>query len=122
MQKFQTTLKTEQLARTCWRLTDDLVYGDIIVPKGFITNYASIGIFHNIFLYPIYALFAGYGNYASTVHDYLYTNFHSKPLMSRKDADRVFYEALREEGVAKWRAWLMWAGVRIGGAKAYRGG
>lgn len=119
---FQTTLKTEQLARTCWRLTDDLVYGDIIVPKGFITNYASIGVFHNIFLYPIYALFAGYGNYASTVHDYLYTNLHTKPSMPRKDADRVFYEALREEGVAKWRAWLMWAGVRIGGKKAYKGG
>jgi len=117
MSKFQTTLKTEQIARTCWKLTDDLVYGGFIVPKGFITNYASIEVFHNIILFPLYALFAGYGNYASTLHDYLYT----KHQVSRKQADRIFYEALREEGVAKWRAWLMWAGVRIGGKKAYEG-
>lgn len=112
---FQTTLKTEQIASNSWRLTEDLVYGDITVPKGFITNYASIEVFHNIFLFPIYALFAGYGNYASTIHDYLY----SRKTMSRKDADEVFYQALRSEGVAKWRAKLMWAGVRIGGRKAY---
>lgn len=117
MRVFQTTLKTEQIARTCWRLTDDLVYGDIIVPKGFITNYASIEVFHNILLFPVYALFSGYGNYASTVHDYLY----AKKVYSRKDCDYIFYEALRKEGVAKWRSWLMWAGVRIGGKKAYEG-
>lgn len=117
VREFTTTLKTEQIARTCWRLTDELVFGDIVVPKGFITNYASIGVFHNIFLYPIYALFAGYGNYASTVHDYLY----SRKLVSREQADDIFYEALRQEGVAKWRALLMWAGVRIGGSKAYGG-
>lgn len=115
MSKFTTTLKTEQIARTCWRLTDELVFGDIVVPKGFITNYASIEVFHNAFLFPLYALFAGYGNYASTVHDYLYV----KRSVSRKEADAVFYQALRSEGVAKWRAWLMWAGVRIGGKKAY---
>lgn len=115
--KFQTTLKTEQIARRSWRLTDDLVYGDIRVPKGFITNYASIDVFHNILLYPVYALFAGYGNYASTIHDYLYTTAQ----VSRKDADKVFYEALRDEGVAKWRAWLMWSGVRVGGKSSYKG-
>jgi hypothetical protein len=118
MRKFKSTLRTEQIARTCWKLTDDLVYGDIIVPKSFITNYASIEVFHNVFLFPLYALFAGYGNYSSTVHDYLYTTAQ----MSRRDADRVFYEALRDEGVARWRAWLMWVGVRIGGKKAYNGG
>ena len=117
MREFTTTLKTEQIARTCWRLTDELNFGDITVPKGFITNYASIEVFHNVLLYPIYALFAGYGNYASTVHDYLYTT----ASVSRKEADDVFYDALRKEGVARWRAWLMWAGVRIGGRKAYKG-
>ena len=117
MREFATTLKTEQIARTCWKLTDDLVFGDIVVPKGFITNYASIEVFHNVLLYPIYALFAGYGNYASTVHDWLYT----KGSVSRKEADSIFYEALRKEGVAKWRAWLMWVGVRIGGKSSYNG-
>ncbi|ANA49274.1 hypothetical protein PMW_149 [Pseudomonas phage phiPMW] len=117
MSKFS-KLRTEQTSRTWFKLTDDLTYGDITVPKGFDTNYASIEVFHNILLFPIYALFAGYGNHASTLHDYLY----SRQILPRKDCDRVFYEALRDEGVAKWRAWLMWAGVRIGGSKAYRGG
>ena len=31
----------------------------------------------------------------------------------------VLYRALRAEGVARWRAWLFWAGVRIGGTKQY---
>lgn len=115
MRKFTTKLRTEQTTRTWFKLTDDLVFGDIVVPKGFDTNYASIEVFHNIFLFPIFALFAGYGNYASTVHDYLY----SRQVYGRKECDAIFYEALREEGVAKWRAWLMWAGVRIGGKKAY---
>jgi hypothetical protein len=115
--KYQTTLKTEQIAKRTWRLLDDLVYEDITVPKGFITNYASIEVFHNVFLFPFFALFAGYGNYASTVHDYLYTT----RSVSRKAADDIFYDALRAEGVARWRAWLMWAGVRIGGAEAYGG-
>lgn len=115
--KFAGTLKTEQLTRKSWLLLDDLTFGDITVPKGFITNYASIGVFHNLFLFPVFALFSGYGNYASTVHDYLYT----KAPISRKACDEVFYQALRAEGVARWRAWLMWAGVRIGGKDAYNG-
>ncbi|WP_279627450.1 DUF1353 domain-containing protein [Pseudomonas mohnii] len=38
---------------------------------------------------------------------------------SRKEADAILYRALRAEGVARWRAWLFWAGVRIGGAKHF---
>lgn len=116
--KFSTTLKSEQLSRTCFRLLDDLVYGDLVVPKGFYTNYASIEILHNVFLYPLYALFAGYGNYASTLHDWLY----STRQFSRKECDRIFYHALRSEGVARWRAALFWLGVRVGGRRAYTGG
>lgn len=115
--KFKNNLKTEQLSRKSWRLLDDLRYGDVTVPAGFITNYASIDVFHNVLLFPVYALFAGYGNYSSTVHDYLYTTRQ----FSRKDADKLFYECLRAEGVARWRAWLMWAGVRLGASKAYEG-
>lgn len=113
--KFANTLITEQLGRRKFRVMAPLTFGDVVVPMGFITNYASIEVFHNILLYPIYALFAGYGNYASTVHDYLY----SKGERSRKECDEIFYLALRAEGVARWRAWMMWAGVRIGARKAY---
>lgn len=115
--RFKSKLRSEQLTRTEFKLIDPLIFGDLIVPAGFETNYASIHVFHNILLFPIYALFAGYGNYAATVHDYLYQT----AMFSRKECDRIFYLALRDEGVARWRAWMMWAGVRIGGASSYKG-
>ena len=119
MSQFLTTLKTEQVGK--WShttlgaliLEDDL--GAITVPAGFETDYASIRVLHNIFLFALFALVAGYGNYAATVHDFLY----SEGQVSRKEADAVLYRALRAEGVARWRAYLFWLGVRIGGAKHY---
>ncbi|WP_311968580.1 DUF1353 domain-containing protein [Pseudomonas baltica] len=121
MSKFLNTLKTEQVGK--WNHTllgrldlEDEIEGNISVPSGFQTNFASIGSLHNIFLFLLFALVAGYGNYAATVHDFLYTT----GVMSRDRADAVFYRALRAEGIAKWRAWLFWVGVRIGGASHYR--
>ena len=120
MSRFVTTLKTEQTDRRTYKLLDDLVLADedertIIVPAGFITDFASIKVLHNAFLFVLFALVSGYGNYAATVHDWLYFSGQ----VSRKDADAVLYRALRAEGIARWRAWLFWAGVRIGGAKQY---
>ena len=119
MSRFTTTLKTEQTDRRTYTLLDDLVLADdervITVPAGFTTDFASIKVLHNAFLFVLFALVSGYGNYAATVHDWLYLTGE----VSRKEADLVLYRALRAEGVARWRAWLMWAGVRIGGAKQY---
>lgn len=120
MSRFVTTLKTEQVGKWTHTLLDDLVLADddertIIVPAGFITDFASIQVMHNAFLFVLFALVSGYGNYAATVHDWLYFGGQ----VSRKEADAVLYRALRAEGVARWRAWLMYAGVRIGGAKHY---
>lgn len=120
MSRFVTTLKTDQTDRRTYKLLDDLVLADedertIIVPAGFITDFASIKVLHNAFLFPLYALVSGYGNYAATLHDWLYTTGR----VSRKEADAVLYRALRAEGVARWRAYLFWLGVRIGGAKQY---
>ena len=120
MSRFITTLKTDQTDRRTYKLLDDLVLADeeqrtIIVPTGFVTDFASIQVLHNAFLFVLFALVAGYGNYAATVHDWLYEH----GSLTRKEADAVLYRALRAEGVARWRAWLMWAGVRIGGAKQY---
>ena len=120
MSRFTTTLKTEQTDRRTHTLLADLVLADddertIIVPSGFTTDFASIKVLHNAFLFVLFALVSGYGNYAATVHDWLYEH----GSLTRKEADAVLYRALRAEGVARWRAWLMWAGVRIGGAKQY---
>lgn len=120
MSRFVTTLKTEQIGKWTHVLLDDLVLADddervITVPAGFTTDFASIKVLHNAFLFVLFALVSGYGNYAATVHDWLYTTGQ----ISRKQADAVLYRALRAEGVARWRAWLFWSGVRIGGAKSY---
>ena len=120
MSRFVTTLKTEQTDRRTYTLLADLVLADedertITVPAGFVTDFASIKVLHNAFLFVLFALVSGYGNYAATVHDWLYENGE----LSRKEADAVLYRALRAEGVARWRAWLMYVGVRLGGAKQY---
>ena len=120
MSRFTTTLKTEQTDRRTYTLLDDLVLADddervITVPAGFTTDFASIKVLHNAFLFVLFALVSGYGNYAATVHDWLYEH----GSLTRKEADAVLYRALRAEGVARWRAYLFWLGVRIGGAKQY---
>lgn len=52
---------------------------------------------------------------AAVVHDYLYDS----KTVPRKLADEVFYEAMLVCGVAKWRAWAAWAGVRCFGSSFY---
>lgn len=121
MSQFLTTLKTEQVGKWTHTLLDELVFeddkvGTLIVPIGFRTDFASLEALRNVFLFPIYALVVGYGNCAATVHDRLY----AEGEVSRKEADAVLYRALRAEGVARWRAWLFWVGVRLGGRRQYR--
>lgn len=120
MSRFTTTLKTEQIGKWTHTLLDELVLADndlqvITVPTGFTTDFASMKVLHNAFLFVLFALVSGYGNYAATVHDWLYTTGQ----FTRKQADALLYRALRAEGVSRWRAWLFWAGVRIGGAKNF---
>jgi len=64
----------------------------------------------------LYGLVAGYGMRAAILHDWLY----STGMLPRAECDAVLSRALRTgDGVARWRAWLFWAGVRIGGAGHY---
>lgn len=67
----------------------------------------------------LYASVVGYGDAAATIHDWLYS-VGSAGRMDRKAADQVFRNALCSSGVARWRAWLMWAGVRLGGHWRYK--
>lgn len=124
MSQFKTNLKSEQVGKWEYILLDDLVLeddelGTITVPKGFETDYASIRSLHNVFLFVLYALVAGYGNASAAVHDFLYRSG-TLDHVDRKSCDKVFYRALRGEGIAKWRAWLFYAGVRLGGASSYK--
>jgi hypothetical protein len=119
MSYFIAPLAAEQLGRWEWRLIRELQLADpehelIVVPAGYLTNFASIrGL--RVWLVLIYALLVGYGNASCAVHDFIY----EEGRLTRRQCDDVLYRALRAEGVARWRAWLFFMGVRIGGKSHY---
>jgi len=49
------------------------------------------------------------------VHDWLYYNKHD-----RKEADKIFLEAMKSEGVPAWRRLPIYSAVRAFGWLAYR--
>lgn len=116
MSQFLTVLNVDLVSdatndgRGTWRLNGILMYQSdaagklIIVPAGFETDFASV---------PPLALFlTGEGAHsASTVHDYLYTTHQ----VDRTTADAVLREAALVSGMSKFRAFIMWAGVRVFG-------
>lgn len=115
MSRFQRPLRAELLDRRYWRLLSpfsylDPDYGCINVPAGFVTDFASVPRWPLTFL-----MLGQYGHAAGVLHDYLYMYGH----LSRKEADRVFMNALRSTGHSRWRTWLMWLGVRVGGRGRY---
>lgn len=95
-----------------WIVQRPLVYESavaartITVREGFQTDLASIPR-----IGWLYALFGGHADDAAVVHDFLYATH----LVDRRTADAVLYEAGINSGVAHWRAYVMWLGVRIGG-------
>lgn len=108
------TRDTSTDQRGTWQLLAPLVYhsdliGLVEVPAGFVTDLASVPRI------PVAFLLAGdSGQEAAVVHDFLY----SAKAVDRKTADAVFYEACCL-GEPKWRAYMMWLGVRIGGSGPY---
>lgn len=99
-----------------WRTISHLVYetpgGDyVVVPPNFETDLASIPRPLRL-IYPIH----GAHTRAAVVHDYLYSTKEIDGLpIERKRADRIFYEAMRESGVRRTKAYLMYLAVRAGG-------
>lgn len=122
MSRFTTKLRIERVddisrdGRGTWKLIDPLVYESdlagivIAAPAGFLTDLASVPR-----LPVAYLLTGGLGHAAAVIHDCLYTT-HST---TREVADDVLHEALLVLGVPRHKAWMMWAGVRIGGAGAW---
>lgn len=104
-----------QLGR--FRLVKPLVYvynrteEVFTVPEGFPTDLASIPkAFQNI------ASKLGKNIKAAIVHDYLY----AQGFTSKKLADRIFLEAMKECGVSFWRRRLMYVAVKYFGGAAWR--
>lgn len=114
-----TNLDTEKIGPNLWRLDRPLLFGlpngTICVKKNFITDGASrpqaTGSLCN--------RMSGPEAEAAVLHDWLYSR-DSGPGLRRKQADQLFYDAMIAEGVSKWRAKLIYAGVRMGGQKSWK--
>jgi len=93
--------------RVVWQDGETVLY-DFTVPKGFTTDLSSIperlrGIIPQVGKY----------NRPSVAHDYAYED--GVKGMSRREADLMFRDGMRGEGVSWHRRWLMWAAVRAFG-------
>lgn len=76
---------------------------NIIVPKGYITDFASFFLIK-------------FGDKAATVHDYCYSK-----KMKRSQADAIYYEALRSEGISYIKSKACYLGVKAFGWYRYYG-
>lgn len=86
--------------------------------KGFAWNGASIPRFLWSTFYPP---FHSKVEEASLIHDALYgTNQLVTLKLSRRDADYIFWQKLLDHDVPKFKAWLMWAAVRLFGWFHYK--
>lgn len=87
----------------------------IRVPKGFVTDYASIPKLLRIVVLP-YGKHSG----ASVVHDWLYS-FQCNLNLTRKEADKIFLEILKEEKINFFLRIFMYFAVRMFGRSRFRG-
>lgn len=84
---------------------------DLVVPEGFVTDFASTPKF----LYPWFPPIGIY-NKAAMVHDFLYSE--STPI-TRAEADKFFLQAMEVLKVPAWKRRLMYFAVRLFGASHY---
>lgn len=54
---------------------------------------------------------------AALFHD---AGYRYKPVAHRSTIDEIFRAIMLYDGVAPWKAWLLWAGVRLAGRSAWR--
>ena len=130
MSKFLTAVKAEQLGVDRFKLLESLAYQSdllkiiVLVPKGFITDFESVPRWLPV----VYAMLQGEAHAPGVIHDYLYQTHKAGDVgINRKMADDVLYEAAGARGpgitsVSWYKRWMLWSGVRVGGAGAYESG
>lgn len=100
--KVEILLPVKPTEITLYRLLETYKYKDIIVPKGFVTDGASVPRLFWGIMPPVHRYFL-----AAVVHDYLLYTGHN-----RRSADRVFGDALKEHGISGVKRWVMYRAVR----------
>jgi Protein of unknown function (DUF1353) len=124
----KTRLIVEDVGDGFWRLAEPLnYYGPRVsftLPRGLLTDFASVPRFLWMLVSP-----TGKHSIAAVCHDWAYAvkpqvvydgpgTRVSMPL-SRAQADALFYWVMRESGVGRCRAYVMWLAVRLGGRRAW---
>lgn len=112
MGKFLNELVVSPVDDRHWKLDKPLHFFSekakkiIAIPRGYITDFASVPRIPLLYL-----AIGGTCNEPAVVHDYLY----SVHLVNRATADAVLLEACKAIGIAKWRRYLVYFGVRLFG-------
>ena len=88
--------------RTLYLLLEDFEFSGVTVPKGFITDGATIPRIFWPILPPVHRYFP-----AAVVHDYLLTQ------VSRDEADAKFNNCLKELNISTFRRLVMYGAVRL---------
>ena len=101
--------------KNCWQTVEPLIWDggrdEIVVPAGFICNGASVPA---VFAFVLPKAGERYDR-AACLHDFLYATRR----FDRKKCDEIFYEAMKFDKVAKWKAWAIYKSVRVFGGRAY---
>lgn len=108
--KFNIKVEPMELPRN-WKLVEECIYGDILIPQGFEFDGASIPFGFRWLFKHGGAKFPG-----ACVHDYLYRT----GKLAKADADSLFLKIMLENGVSPLRAKLMYLAVKYFGFIAWK--
>ena len=119
---FYAPLDVEQIDGEHWRLLAALnyvsdTYGSIIVPAGFVTDFASTPQI----VWSIGMPKSGIYDCAAVVHDYLYVmgGLLTDRTYTKVDADAIFNEAMGVLGVGRVKRYFMYQAVKWFGRGAF---
>lgn len=119
MSKFLTELTISEIGDKLWEVHRNLVYNSdllgctVVVPKGFITDLASVPR-----MPIVYRFWGGRCHREAVIHDYLYRK-DSIPVVSFMQANRVFLEGAEARGKSLFIRYPMFWGVVLGGRFSY---
>ena len=94
-----------------WKVIEDLKWRDIVVPAGFICDLDSVP---RIPL--VYSKFKGRTTAAAVIHDFLY----DQQFTTRRTADKLFNQAMKDEGVGTYHRRIIYRAVRLFGGLAWK--
>ena len=105
--QFSRDMRHARLTRSMRYAVRGMVF---VVPREFATDFASIPRF----LWRVLPPWGDYGH-AAILHDWLYRS----GKVTRGEADKCLLEVMWRDGVAHWKMLVIYAGVRVGGWKAW---